>query len=116
MVKASLSNAEGGSGSIPDGAAKIPYASWSKQRRKTKHKDRSNIVTHSIMTLKMVRIKKKKKSLKQPLCYCSTFWGNQPRIPAEHTQAEKVKETTASWTVARSLSRGTFAVRGEGLL
>ena len=61
MVKASFTNAEGGSGSIPDGAAEIPYASWSKQKQKTKHRDRSNIVTHSIMTLKMVH---KKKNLK----------------------------------------------------
>ena len=41
---------------IPGPGAKIPHALWPKP----KHKNRSTIVTNSIKTLKMVRIKKKK--------------------------------------------------------
>ena len=56
MVKTSPSNAEG-VGSIPGQGAKIPHAS----RPKTpKRENRSNIVTNSKKTLKMVHIKKKK--------------------------------------------------------
>ena len=46
MVKISPSNV-GGAGSIPDGGAKIPHAS-----RPKNIKNRSNIVTNSIKTLK----------------------------------------------------------------
>ena len=55
VVKASPSNA-GGAGSSPGQGAKIPYASWPKNQYAN---DRSNMVTNSIKTLKMVRIKKK---------------------------------------------------------
>ena len=45
---------------FPDEGAKIPYASWPKNHSM---KNRSNIATNSIKTLKMVpfQIKKKKK-------------------------------------------------------
>ena len=43
-----------GKGSIPGGGAKIPHASW------PKNQNRSNTVTNSIKTSKMVHIKKKK--------------------------------------------------------
>ena len=53
VVKTSPSNA-GGAGSIPGRGAKIPHAS------RPKNQNRSNTVTNSIKTLKMVHIKKKK--------------------------------------------------------
>ena len=59
MVKTSLSNA-GSMGSIPAWGAKIQYALWPKNQNKKKN--RSNILTDSIKTLKMVHIKKYKKS------------------------------------------------------
>ena len=64
MVKTLPSNA-GGAGSILGWGAKIPHAL---RPKKPKHKkNRSNIVTNSIKTLKMVHIKKyyKKKTKKQ---------------------------------------------------
>ena len=59
MVKTSPSNT-GGEGLIPGQGAKIPHASWPKNQN---IKNRSNVVTNSISTLKMVHVKKKKKSL-----------------------------------------------------
>ena len=56
VVKISLSNA-GGAGSFPCGEAKIPHASKAKNQNIN---NKSNIVTNSIKTLKMVLIKKKK--------------------------------------------------------
>ena len=50
MVKTSPSNV----GVIPGQAAKTPHASWPKNQ----NMNRSNIVTDSIKTLKMVHIKK----------------------------------------------------------
>ena len=50
VVKTSPSNAEG-AGLIPGQGAKIPHVLWSKKKT---HKNRSNIVTNSIKTLKMV--------------------------------------------------------------
>ena len=50
MVKTSPSNA----GLIPGQAAKIPHTSWPKNQ----NMNRSNIVTDSVKTLKMVHIKK----------------------------------------------------------
>ena len=47
-------------GSIPGREAKIPHTSVSKNQNIKKKKKRSNIVTDSIKTLKMVHIKKKK--------------------------------------------------------
>ena len=47
-------------GSIPAWGAKIQYALWPKNQNKKKN--RSNILTDSIKTLKMVHIKKYKKS------------------------------------------------------
>ena len=55
-VKTSPSNT-GGEGLIPGQGAKIPHASWPKNQN---IKNRSNVVTNSISTLKMVHIKKKK--------------------------------------------------------
>ena len=49
MVKTSPSNA-GGAGSIPGWGASIPHASRSKNQKN--HKNRRNIVTNSIKTLK----------------------------------------------------------------
>ena len=54
VVKTLPSNA-GGAGSIPCRGAKIPHALGAK---KSKHKGRSNFVTDSMKTLKMVHIKK----------------------------------------------------------
>ena len=42
---------------IPGQGAKIPHASWPKNQN---IKNRSNVVTNSISTLKMVHVKKKK--------------------------------------------------------
>ena len=53
VVKSSPSSA-GGVGSIPGRGTKIPFAL---RCRKPKHTSRSNIVTHSIKTLKTVHIK-----------------------------------------------------------
>ena len=61
MVKTSPSNT-GGVGSIPGQGAKIPHASW------PKNQNRSNIVTNSIKTLKMVHIKKKNLKKKRKKC------------------------------------------------
>ena len=47
-------------GSIPGGGAKIPHASWPKNKNM-----RQNIITNSTKTLKMVHIKKKKKERKK---------------------------------------------------
>ena len=55
-------------GSIPGREAKIPHTSVSKT--KTLKKKRSNIVTDSIKTLKMVHIKKKK-SLEKENVMCA---------------------------------------------
>ena len=55
-VNSSSSNAEG-TGSIPGRGAKIPHASWPKKKQTPKHKNRGNIVTNSIKTLKVVHIK-----------------------------------------------------------
>ena len=60
MVKTLPSNA-GGEGSTPGPGAKIPHASGPKNKKQTNKKTRSNIVTNSIKTLKMVYIKKLKK-------------------------------------------------------
>ena len=60
MVKTSPSNT-GDAGSIPGWGIKIPHSSWPKNQSI----NRSNIVSDSIKTLKMVRIKKKKKLLKR---------------------------------------------------
>ena len=54
MVKTSPSNA-GSAGSIPGWGAKIPHASRPKNQET---KNRSNIVTNSVKTLKRVHIKK----------------------------------------------------------
>ena len=54
VVKISPSNARG-TGSIPGWGAKIPHVSWPKNQN-VKQKQ---IVTNSVKTLKMVRIKKK---------------------------------------------------------
>ena len=51
-------------GSIPGREAKIPHTSQSKKQSILK-KRRSDIVTNSIKTLKMVHIKKKKKTLEK---------------------------------------------------
>ena len=56
MVKTLPSNA-GGAGSIPGQGVEIPHALWPKNQNT---KNRSNIVTNSIKTLKMVKKKKKK--------------------------------------------------------
>ena len=53
VVKTSPSNT-GGADSIPGRGAKIPHAS------RPRNQNRSNIVTNSIKTLKMVHVKKKK--------------------------------------------------------
>ena len=58
MVKTSLSNV----GLIPGQAAKISHTSWPKNQ----NINRSNIVTDSIKTLKMVHIKK---IFKKYICY-----------------------------------------------
>ena len=47
---------------IPGWGVKIAHVSWPK---KSKHKNRSNIVTGSMKTLKMVHIKKKKERKKE---------------------------------------------------
>ena len=59
----------GGVGSVPSWGAKIPHASWPKNQniilaKKSEDNNRSNIVTKSIKTLKMIHSKKKKKTLK----------------------------------------------------
>ena len=56
VVKTLPSNARV-AGLIPGQGTKIPHDSWSK--KKTKHKNRSNIVTHLIKTLKWSTLKKK---------------------------------------------------------
>ena len=53
---------QGGSSSITGWGAKIPHASWPKKQNR---KQKKNIVTNLIMTLKMVHIKKKKKERKK---------------------------------------------------
>ena len=53
VVKTSPSNA-GGAGSVSGQEAKTPHASWPENNR-------NNTVTHSIRTLEMVHIKRKKK-------------------------------------------------------
>ena len=53
MVKTSPCNT-GNAGSIPVGETKIPYASGPKNQN---IKNRSNVVTNSMKTLKMVRTK-----------------------------------------------------------
>ena len=55
MVKISRSNA-GGAGSIPGQGTKIPHASWSKYQNIN---NRSNAVTNSLKTFKVVHIFKK---------------------------------------------------------
>ena len=62
VFRTSPSNAEG-TGSIPGREAKIPHALGPK----TKTENRSNIVTNSIKTLKIVHIKKKKKNKKNAI-------------------------------------------------
>ena len=54
MVKTLLSNVGGRAGMIPSRAVKVPHALWPK----TKTQNRSNTVTNSMKTLKMVHIKK----------------------------------------------------------
>ena len=55
MVK-TFPSSVGGMGSVPGLEAKIPYASQPKNHNKS---NRSNIVTTSIKTLKMIHIQKK---------------------------------------------------------
>ena len=65
MIKTLLSN-KGCASSIPGQGAKIPPAlKQNKQTNKktTKNKNRNSIVTSSIMTLKMVHIKRKKRAM-----------------------------------------------------
>ena len=68
MVK-TLPSKAGGMGSIPGGGPKMPHALGPK---KPKTQNRSNIVTNSIKTLKMVHIKKK--NLKKKLKLFSFFY------------------------------------------
>ena len=56
MVKISRSSA-GGAGLIPGQGTKIPHASWSKYQNRN---NRSNTVTNSLKTFKLVHVKKKK--------------------------------------------------------
>ena len=70
----SLSSSAGDAGLIPGSGTKMPHASWPKrnQEKKKNKKNRSNIVTNSIKTLKMVHIKnnlKKKRTLPTSLVY-----------------------------------------------
>ena len=67
VVKTSPSNA-GSAGSIPSQEAKIPHFSWPKKKKTQNIKNRSNIVTNLIKTLKTVLMKnlKKKKKGKKP--------------------------------------------------
>ena len=55
MVKTLPSNNAGGAGLIPGQGTKIPHAL---RPKKTKTENKCNIVTNSIKTLKMVRVKK----------------------------------------------------------
>ena len=51
-----------GEGSIPGGEANIAHAFQQKKKKnKLKTQNRSNIITNSIKTLKMIQIEKKKK-------------------------------------------------------
>ena len=54
--------------------------------QKTKTKNRNNIVTNSIKTLKMVHIKKKKKTLKKKRSQCHRWWRRDPT--QEHGQCQ----------------------------
>ena len=56
MIKILPSNT-GGEGSIPGQEAKIPHASWVKNRKHLKRRRRSNIVTNSVETSKTVQKK-----------------------------------------------------------
>ena len=62
VVQASSSNG-GVVGLTPGWGVKITHVSWPK---KSKHKNRNNIVTGSMKTLKIVHIKKKKERKKIP--------------------------------------------------
>ena len=64
MVKTSPSNA-GSAGSIPSQEAKIPHFSWPKKKKTQNIKNRSNIVTNLIKTLKTVLMKNLKKKKKE---------------------------------------------------
>ena len=66
VVKTSPSNV-GSAGSIPGWGAKIPHALRPKYQKNPQN--RSNIVTNSIKTLKMVHVKNKKKSKKEKRFY-----------------------------------------------
>ena len=63
MSKTSPSNV-GGAGLNPDQRAKIPHALGQREKNPKQKKNRRNIVTTSIKTLKTVHSKKKKKNLK----------------------------------------------------
>ena len=67
MVKATPSNA-GAAGLIPGQGAKIPYGLWLK---KNKTKNRKNIITSSIKTLKIVHIKNRQKKAERKECFLS---------------------------------------------
>ena len=56
---------QGGAGSIPGQGTKIPHASWSKYQNIN---NKSNTVTNSLKTFKVVHVKKKKKKKK------NNFW------------------------------------------
>ena len=69
MVKTSPSNA-GSMASVADRGGKIPLASPPKsQNIKKKERERNNILTNSIKTLKMVHREKQKDSMRQHFKY-----------------------------------------------
>ena len=65
-----------GEGSIPGGEAKIAHALQQKKKKKKnklKTQNRSNIITNSIKTLKMIQIEKKKKKRRKTLARNSRY-------------------------------------------
>ena len=77
VVKTSPSRV-GVTGSIPGQGANLPHASWPENQS---IKNRNNIVTNSITTLKMVHIFLNLKKKKRPFISCSHF--NKLNLPSQ---------------------------------
>ena len=72
---------------VPGWRAKIPSASWPEKKKKKKSK--SNIVTNSVKTLKMVHIKKKEKI--SGVIFCIQVSPSSTSIEAEAERMELEK-------------------------
>ena len=100
MVKTSPFNT-GSVGLIPHQGTKIPHASWPKNQNIN---NRSNVVTNSLSTLKMVHIKKKKSLIEKKKKNRPEFrgWGDKRAETTSRMRASGWWGRWTGWTEAKA--------------